>query len=429
MITALTSHTDILINIIRYTPPRSLVYLYSISAPFHYIMDSHFTQFILSNTKTWAPGAEFFYPWRCYRELCIHDPAMRRRSYEHRENFVDRRTGRKSDEWNAEQQHEAIALHGADFDIKPVPSLRWLKMVVYREFVSREIVAWLAVKGHRTPVRATIDAVKVCDPHFSSPINPIDRVYDYSVQREHSKLIKTYQKMWFLIDIPVSAPRVALIHNTAYFTNQTLYALTMLFLKLDMYHTDPICYTGGEAVMREYLLQERSLTTLWNHLRDADGTTRLDTVRLYVKHGYRRPLRHGPETLAEQIENDEKAKMPIMGIPAHLVGRWGYECWGLGGQRLIRPDELVLREGIRRGMEMQKMWIRMMLWGYLDKDLKDVEKVEKENVVLSLIRRRKKMEQKEREARWAREAEEIDEGGASGAGACVQEENDKMEMD
>jgi len=154
---ALLSHTDILMQIVRYIPPRNLVYLYSISAPFHFIVNSHYHQFILAATKCVAPNAHWFFPWRCYRELCIDDPALRRADAK-RDQFLNRKTGRLSGDWKSQTLTALEAPHS----IKPIPSFRWLKMVTYREFVCREIVAWLGVGGHRTPVVATVDAVKVC---------------------------------------------------------------------------------------------------------------------------------------------------------------------------------------------------------------------------------------------------------------------------
>ena len=123
---ALLSHTDILLNVVRYLAPRTLVYLYSVSAPFHYIVNSHFTQFILASVGMWAPKADWFFPWRCYRELCIDDPALRRPSQKWR-GFWDRKTAKMD-------VHKDATMSGieAPSGVKAVPSFRWLKMVVYR---------------------------------------------------------------------------------------------------------------------------------------------------------------------------------------------------------------------------------------------------------------------------------------------------------
>lgn len=201
------------------------------------------------------------------------------------------------------------------------------------------------------------------------------------------------------MDMPVNAPRVALIHNTAYFTPKTLFMLQTFFIKLDMLYTDPIHSFGGESTMREFLLAERSLSTLWNYLRGADGTTRLDVLRLWVRHGYTRPMPVMPMTRIQHVDYERKKNMPILGVPAKLVGRWSYECWGLGKDKIMRPDELVLKEGVRRRLDMQRVYLRMIASGFLDHKLQAIPDAKPDEVVLSLIRRRKNREQKARERR------------------------------
>lgn len=197
------------------------------------------------------------------------------------------------------------------------------------------------------------------------------------------------QKIWFLLDIPVSAPRVALIHNTAYFTHNTLLHMQLFFIKLDMLYQDPIHNHGGEYTMREFLMAERTLTTLWNYLRGADGVTRLDILRLWVRHGYRRPVPSRPMTRDVQAAYDSRRSLPVMGVPPHLVGRWGFECWGLGKYPLMRPDQLVLREGVRRRLQLQRFYLIMMAVGYVDGDLDEVPAAKEEEVVPSLKLRKK----------------------------------------
>lgn len=97
-----------------------------------------------------------------------------------------------------------------------------------------------------------------------------------------------------------------------------------------------------------------------------------------------------------QADYDLRQNMPIMGIPPHLVGRFGFECWGLGKQRLMRPDELVMREGLRRKLDMQRYYLRMIAAGYHDAELKERPAPEPDEVVLSLIRRRKNKELEEK---------------------------------
>lgn len=392
LLAALMSHVDILINIASYLSPPTLLNLYSISAPFHYLMDSHFTSFIMACTRTWAPNADKFFPWWCYRQLCIEDPAQRPARQNYRNvSWTNKHglpvrstteaylaTSKEGEGWNLDTDPSLIRplqpgqtrdrivrdIVPADKDTaaikkRDVPSFRWLEMVAYRESVSREIIGWLAVHGHRIPRHEGVAAVK---------------------------------KMWFLMDMPINGPRIAVIHNTAYFTADTLIVLQTLFIKLDMLYTDPLRSSGGEYRMREMLLSERSLTTLWNYLRGADGTSRLDVVRLWIRHGYKRRQPPQPMTEQQQREYDARLQMPIMGVPPQLVGRWSYECWGLSKYKLLRPDELVAKEGVRRRLGLQREYLRMISSGYLGLGLEALPVVKKEDVVLSLIRRRKNNE-------------------------------------
>ncbi|THV71956.1 hypothetical protein D6D23_05563 [Aureobasidium pullulans] len=394
LLTGLVSHVDILLQVTSYLPPKTLLNLYSISAPFHYVMDSHFTAFIKAATHTWAPDADRYFPWWCYRQLCIEDPALRRARPDRRSVSWNDFTPKPESDTSSQDKFDGSDTHTSNSgdspnSIKsesqaetkarvsklvkhrqtiaaPVPGFRWLKMVVYRESVCREIVGWLAAHGHRIPRLEGVDALK---------------------------------KMWFLLDVPVNGPRIALIHNTIYFTKETLAVLQLFFIKLDMLYCNPVHFYGGEASMREMLLAERSLTTLWNYLRGADGTSKLDTMRLWIRHRYKRPQPIRPMTREAHEEHLAKLSMPIMGVPAQLVGRWGYECWGLGQTKLLRPDELVLKEAVRRRAGLQRMFLSYLSYGYLDADLNPLPtNVKPEDVVLSMIRRKKHRELKAKES-------------------------------
>lgn len=177
--------------------------------------------------------------------------------------------------------------------------------------------------------------------------------------------------------------------------------MQLIFIKLDMLYCNPVHMYGGETSMRELLLSERTLTTLWNYLRGADGKTRLDILRLWIRHRYKRPQPPRPMDRATQQQHEAKMRMPIMGVPPYLVGRWGYECWGLGRIKLLRPDQLVVKEGLKRQMHLHRMVMPHIAYGYLDKDIKPLPNVVKpEDVVLSLICRKKnkKRQLEEKEA-------------------------------
>lgn len=235
--------------------------------------------------------------------------------------------------------------------------------------------------------------------------------------------------MWFLMDLPLNAHRIALIRTHAYISSKTLQLWTCFLLKVDMYFTNPtapiypihhpnqylhpIHLSGGTptgVALRKMLLAERGLTPLWRVLRgwNWDPTqpriplTRLDMLRLWVRHRYGHP-----EGTAEEIR-----KQAVVGVPWYEVGTLDYERVGVsfcnlsdgrkvtlphrsiagtglsesrqqqllyphgnkrivvGNQKprekLLRPDELLLRECVRRKMAIHKQWLHMMLWGYCD---------------------------------------------------------------
>jgi len=189
LLTGLASHVDILLQVTSYLPPQTLLNLYSISAPFHYVMDSHFTAFIKAATFIWAPTADKYFPWWCYRQLCIEDPALRRPRSDRRSVSWDDLVPEPAPEIASQECSDSSDSQSSDISASqrsvksespaerktriaelaqhrqksaaPVPGFRWLKMVAYRESVCREIVGWMAAHGHRIPRVEGVDALKV----------------------------------------------------------------------------------------------------------------------------------------------------------------------------------------------------------------------------------------------------------------------------
>lgn len=196
LLTGLASHVDILLQVTSYLPPQTLLNLYSISAPFHYVMDSHFTAFIKAATFMWGPAADKSFPWWCYRQLCIEDPALRRPRSDRRSVSWDDLVPKPASETTSQEVSDASDSQSSDISnsqrsvksespaerkarvaelaqnrqksAAPVPGFRWLKMVAYRESVCREIVGWMAVRGHRIPRVEGVDALKVSLAFLSS---------------------------------------------------------------------------------------------------------------------------------------------------------------------------------------------------------------------------------------------------------------------
>lgn len=198
-----------------------------------------------------------------------------------------------------------------------VPSLRWLRMVIHREKCVRDILACMAREGHRMPETMSL----------------------------------SIKKMWLTMDIPTSSRRVQLMHNEKYWTDNDLYNLQMLFIKLDMRFNDPIEGPADDG-LRKLMLGQRGLTPLYQLLKRTRFTDSLEVLEACVRYSYWPRLEH--------------RNLPILGVPANEVGRGHLEGWGVGKVHLYRPDELVMRESCRRNMDLKSHLYTMICWGYVD---------------------------------------------------------------
>lgn len=201
------------------------------------------------------------------------------------------------------------------------------------------------------------------------------------------------KKMWFTIDISDNYRRVGIMHNKAFWTNEDLYLATEFVIKLDMRLTHPV--TGsGDTGFREMLLGQRSLSTLWKVLRREECRSQLEVLKMKVRWNYEEGL---------------EWNMEIMGVPPEEQGALRYEGWGDAGRGVdffVMVDELVMREGIRRGLRLEGSWMDMMLDGFVDKEAwRDFEKVDVEIV-----------EEVESEVEWETDSEDSgeEEGGEVG---------------
>ena len=265
---------------------EDLISLYAISKDFHDLVNKRFNAMITAQWHTKASESGRTFTHRCYKNLCMKDPALR--------------------------INETQPDH-----IRFVPSFRWLRMVFFREATVDDIMRELTREGHRLPRRVTL----------------------------------SIKKLWFTMDISDNARRIGLMHNTQFWTNKDLFMATMFFLKLDMRLTNP--GTGnGEIGLRKMLLGQRSLSTLARVLKREEMQTQLELLRMLVRYNYE-PRRH--------------REMSIMGVPPEDIGRMQYEGWGAANTKFIGLDDLVMREAIRRRLNLQNNYVDMMIYGYINK--------------------------------------------------------------
>ena len=286
--TALLNFPELALETAKHWDVDDLVSIYAISKDFHQLVNRRLTSVILSQSIGKAAESSRTFIFRCYPDLCYVDPAVR-------EN--DSRPG----------------------TIRFIPSLRWLRMVLFRETVVDEIISLLAAEGHRFPARTSL----------------------------------TLKKIWFTLDVGDNGRRVALIHNERFWTDKDLYYATMFSIKLDMRLTDPVA-GNGEIGLRKMLLGQRSLSTLWRVLRGEEVTTQLDLLRMRVQWDY---TPRWPR------------QMSVLGVLANEVGRMQKEGWGEGSSnnRLVQIDELVMREAVKRELDLPNYYLDMVLYGFVNK--------------------------------------------------------------
>lgn len=339
---ALLQHPDLTLYFTRFIQLQTLVDLYSISRPFHLIVSARFMAIVHGQTSINAPLAPSCWPWKMYKGLCMRDPG--RRLMEPKGGYGRNEVVRLADIEVASSERRSGAGHTTQLhqdrtsptkssspqkrktvtvkDLRGIPTFRYLKMATFRQQVVEDIVALFANEGIPLP----------------------DRIEE------------TLAKIWLVLDIPYSMRRISLIHNTEYWTNSDLIRAMTFFLRLDLRLTHPI-YGSGSTVLRSMLLAQRSLSYLWKVLKREELRTPLDVLRMIVAFKYHPPRRYGPRVKS------------ILGMPLKRTGLLQYEFWGRRGRTkmMMGIEALVLREGIRRNMELASNSVDFMVSGFIDK--------------------------------------------------------------
>jgi hypothetical protein len=197
-----------------------------------------------------------------------------------------------------------------------VPSPRWLQMVVHRERIIRDILALLARQGLRMPKDMSL----------------------------------SLKKMWLIMDVATTRQRVQLLHSP-YFTDKDIFNMQMFMVKLDMRFNDPFDGPGNDK-LRKLMLGQRGLTPLCNLLKRKIGLTPMEVNKIGIRYAY-------------WVEPKFRG-LPLFDIPPEEIGIGHLEGWGKGVVHLLRPDELVIREAVRRRLQLRHHILGMMIWGYVD---------------------------------------------------------------
>lgn len=340
-------------------PVQTLINLYSISKDFHVIIDQRLLTIILNQATLKAPNAVRCYPWRCFNSLSQPDPSLRAQTSLPAERQA---AGLDRDRSLPQRPHP-----------RRVPTFRWLRFAIHREKVIHALYQVFAARGVPLPGA----------PH----------------QTHAGSFCLTLHKIWFIFDIPDNPRRINFAHNPKLMTDADL-ANTLVFVtKLDMLCNSSLAAEKRDALRKLMLSSVDGFDTILKVLRRDVWEDELQLLRAWTRYGLlldhestRGAQRPGFVPFRLSAEQLARSKT-IFGIPKDEAGLLKREFWGkiefdpaterrrfpservgvfqqLGQppRYLIRPDQLALRETVRRGMVFSKQFLRGLLHGYVDEE-------------------------------------------------------------
>ena len=171
------------------------------------------------------------------------------------------------------------------------------------------------------------------------------------------------KKMWFILDVPDNARRIGFVHARRWLGDLDLYFAICAFVKMDMRANDPVAVIGRTHA-RRMMWSLGSLTQVLRVLKREVWRSRVDVMRAWVE--------WRGEVSAEERETG--GVRSVFGVPVERVGKGCLEYGGrlteaqMGrkAEMLLRPDQLVIREAVRRGLRLNRHYMRCLCHGYVD---------------------------------------------------------------
>jgi hypothetical protein len=215
---------------------------------------------------------------------------------------------------------------------RDVPGWRWVGMCMWRQSVVRSILTELAIAGHRVPAGVEV----------------------------------SLYKFWVLMETPTSAARTAYLQDSGIWTDQNIRHFSLFLVKLDMYFCSNPILGSGPCSLSHLLLSQKSLSTL-HHVLNGKITLTYDTTTDMLIRTY---LTSDLDTDAFSWIDDEIDN----GIPEEYWGILMREDWDSEGERMECAVDMVVAEGVRRELHVQKHLLDFVMYGHVDNDGKN-EKV------------------------------------------------------
>lgn len=216
-------------------------------------------------------------------------------------------------------------MDGREWLARDVPGFRWIGMVLHRQRVVREILTNLAVEGLRVP--------RACEGVLA--------------------------KYWCVMECKSTALREAFLQDANIWSDGDILLFQLFLVKLDMRFSDPVIGNGvGE--LSHMLLTQKGLGMLWKVLTkqvnlDYDEATDI-LVRTYLSED----LDTDTHTwLDDELDN---------GVPEEEWGLLCREGWHMDGKRMDSAVDMIIMEGMRRGLDVQKYHLEFVLYGFVDEE-------------------------------------------------------------
>ncbi|KAH6611219.1 histidine kinase group [Trichoderma cornu-damae] len=302
LISGICQHVELAVELGKHLNGKDIMNLCLANRPFYNALNGY----LLSSIRTWieyrAPEAGRIFHYQLYAKHLVDDPQKRT--------------------WMALKQGKTTSPN-KDSKIRKVPGLKYLQLVLGRDKYCGEILALMARCGHRMP------------------------------STMHHSLLR----LWLLMDISTSRQRQAMLRMTHLFKDVDLYNMQMFFIKLGMLFNDPV-YGPCKFDLVQLMLGQKGLHKLWQLLTRKKFYKLPEILELKLRYDFTF-FSEGSYWLENMLGH-------IQGIPFQEIGQQHKEGWGAGRMHLLRPDEVIPIEAVRRGLHLDDHLSHMVIWGYFD---------------------------------------------------------------
>ncbi|KAK5072454.1 hypothetical protein LTR64_005075 [Lithohypha guttulata] len=366
---------------------KTLINLYSISKDFHVILNQRSLTVILNQATLKAPAAARCYPWRCFDDLSQPDPAFHAgtKSLAHHMNaksssgggvVINIPTPPPPPSPRPVSPKTGLSIpYPKRPSLSPatrrVPTFRWLQMAIHREKVIHALYQAFAMRGIPLPG----------DPN----------------SLHQGDFALSLHKLWFLMDIPDNTRRIIYTRTTSLMADVDLGNMLTFVVKLDMACNDPVAGEKRDGMRKLMLSAIDGFDTILKVVRREMWTDELDVLRAWTRFGFQLDREQGPRRAGwaplRLSDEEHTASKTVFGIKKEEVGLLKREFWGklevdpVSGRRrgavngvgtvkemgrmpqyLMRPDQILLREVVRREMTFQQGFLRALITGYVDEE-------------------------------------------------------------